>query len=373
MVVLIRCNDILSDPRAMKYVRYLQEKGIEHKFIGWDRDGKNIDLPNSVMWKERAEYNVGGFKAVKNRIGWMWFVYKQLCALKRKDAILHGCDIDSAFPAAFYKATHNNGNKLIFDVFDWFSAALYNQKWYVLTAFKLMEKYTTKRADRVILCEPERIEQIPFEIPSSKISVLPNIPFFDCSDFLTKDQEKQFNNNKITFSYVGGFSTDRCLFVIVSLAEKGIINLSIAGFGNAKLEERLLKDNGLYPNIRYYGRVKYEDGLNISYNSDIVYAMYQKVNPNNVYAAPNKYYEAMFLAKPIFSTKGTIVEKKVLQNNMGYVSDEKEEDILAVISRIDIDDALEKGENANKVWRETFCDYTRRYLEGEYLELKKLM
>lgn len=26
MVVLIRCNDILSDPRAMKYVRYLQEK-----------------------------------------------------------------------------------------------------------------------------------------------------------------------------------------------------------------------------------------------------------------------------------------------------------------------------------------------------------
>ena len=82
---------------------------------------------------------------------------------------------------------------------------------------------------------------------------------------------------------------------------------------------------------------------------------------------------AMFLAKPIFSTKGTIVEKKVLQNNMGYVSDEKEEDILAVISRIDIDDALEKGENANKVWRETFCNYTRRYLEGEYLELKKLM
>ena len=81
------------------------------------------------------------------------------------------------------------------------------------TAFKLMEKYTTKRADRVILCEPERIEQIPFEIPSSKISVLPNIPFLIVAIFLTKDQEKQFNNNKITFSYVGGFSTDRCLFL----------------------------------------------------------------------------------------------------------------------------------------------------------------
>lgn len=297
----------------------------------------------------------------------MWFVYKQLCTLKFKDAILHGCDIDSAFPAAFYKATHN-GNKLIFDVFDWFSATLYNQRLYILTAFKFMEKYTIKKADKVILCELERIEQIPFEIPSSKISILPNIPFFNCVDFLIKDIRKQFNNNKITFSYVGGFSTDRCLSEIISLAEKGIINLSIAGFGNVKLEKRLLKDNSIYPNIRYYGRVKYEDGLNISYNSDIIYAMYQKVNPNNVYAAPNKYYEAMFLAKPIFSTKGTIVEKKVLQNNMGYVSDEKEEDILEVINRIDMDDALEKGKNANKIWREIFCNYTRKYLEKEYLE-----
>ena len=367
MVVLIRCNDIQSDPRAMKYVRYLQERCIEHRLIGWDRDGKNPDLPNSVMWKEQMGYNVGGFKAVKKRIRWMWFVYKQLCTLKFKDAILHGCDIDSAFPAAFYKATHN-GNKLIFDVFDWFSATLYNQRLYILTAFKFMEKYTIKKADKVILCELERIEQIPFEIPSSKISILPNIPFFNCVDFLIKDIRKQFNNNKITFSYVGGFSTDRCLSEIISLAEKGIINLSIAGFGNVKLEKRLLKDNSIYPNIRYYGRVKYEDGLNISYNSDIIYAMYQKANPNNVYAAPNKYYEAMFLAKPIFSTKGTIVEKKVLQNNMGYVSDEKEEDILEVINRIDMDDALEKGKNANKIWREIFCNYTRKYLEKEYLE-----
>ena len=43
MVVLIRCNDIQSDPRAMKYVRYLQERCIEHRLIGWDRDGKNPD------------------------------------------------------------------------------------------------------------------------------------------------------------------------------------------------------------------------------------------------------------------------------------------------------------------------------------------
>ena len=368
MVILIRCNDILTDPRAMKYVKYLQENDIEHKLIGWDRDGKNPELGNSVLWKEQAGYNVGGFKAVKNRIGWMWFVYRQICKLKPKDAIIHGCDVDSAFPAACYIFFHSK-NKLIFDVFDWFSATLFNQKSYILAAFKFMEQFTVKHSNRVILCEHERIEQIPFNVSQSKLSVLPNIPYFANDSFLQDDPTKRFDNDLITFSYVGGFSTDRCLSEIVTLAEKGIINLSIAGFGLPELEERLKKDTETYPNIRYYGKVKYEDGLNISYNSDIMYAMYQTVNPNNIYAAPNKYYEAMFLGKPLFTTKGTTVEKKVLDRNMGYVSSESEVEIAMVIKNIRRDEIVIKGYNAKECWINSYKNYTDDYLKKEYLIL----
>ena len=368
MVVLIRCNDILSDPRAMKYVQYLQKSDIEHSFIGWDRDRKNPVLPCSVMWKKQAGYNVGGIKAVKNRVGWMWFVYRQLCKMKPKNAIIHGCDLDSAFPAACYKLLHSK-NKLIFDVFDWFSATLYNQKSYILATFKFMEKFTVKYADKVILCEKERIEQIPFNVSQSKLSVLPNIPYFANDSFLKYDPTKRFCNKLITFSYVGGFSTDRCLFEIVSLAEQGMINLAIAGFGNRELEERLKKDNETYPNIRYFGKVKYEDGLNISYNSDVMYAMYQIVNPNNIYAAPNKYYEAMFLGKPLFTTKGTIVDKKVNDRFMGYVSGESEEEIAMVIKSIKQDELIKKGNNAKECWINSYKNYTNDYLNNEYLNV----
>lgn len=368
MVILIRCNDILSDPRAMKYVRYLQENGVEHKVIGWDRDRKNPELVSSVMWKQQADYNVGGFKAVKNRIGWMWFVYRQLCKMNPTNAIIHGCDVDSAFPAACYKLFHSK-NKLIFDVFDWFSATLYNQKAYILAAFKLMEKFTVKHSDRIILCESERIEQIPFKVSQSKLSILPNIPYFESDAFLKEDSTKHFNNDLITFSYVGGFSTDRCLSEIVSLAEKGLINLSIAGFGLPELEERLKKDTEMYPNIRYYGKVKYEVGLNLSYNSDVMYAMYQTINPNNIYAAPNKYYEAMFLGKPLFTTKGTIVEKKVIDRNMGYVSGETEEDIASVIKSIEREGIINRGINAGDCWDKCYQNYTNNYLYNEYLNI----
>lgn len=368
MVVLIRCNDILSDPRAMKYAKYLQENGIEHKFIGWDRDGANPDLPNSVMWKVKAEYNVGGFKAVKNRIGWMWFVYRQLCRLKPKNAIVHGCDVDSAFPAACYKVLHRS-NKLIFDVFDWFSATLYEQKKYVLFAFKFLEKFTTSYSDKIIICEEERKEQIPYDIPPHKLSILPNIPFFDNSDFLIKEENGEFDNGLLTVSYVGGFATSRCLFEIVEIAEKGLINLKIAGFGEPDLETRLLKDNEECPNIKYYGKVKYEDGLNISYNSDVMYAMYSIENPNHIYAAPNKYYESMFLGKPLFTTKGTIVEKKVLDRGMGYVSGESVSEITEELKMITKEDIVRKGKNAKNCWEHTYKNYTRDFLKNEYLNI----
>lgn len=367
MVILIRCNDILSDPRAMKYVKYLQENNIEHYLIGWDRDGRNPKISHSVIWSKRAGFNVGGLKAVKNRIGWMWFVYKQLKKIKPHNAILHGCDLDSAFPATFYNYFHVKRNKIIFDIFDWYSATLYNQKKYILTAFKYMEKFTVSKSDHIILCEPERIEQIPFEVPQSKLSVLPNIPFFDNDSFLKNDPIKRFSNELLTFSYVGGFTPDRCLFELISIAEKGLINLSIAGFGNNELENRLKIDMQEYPNIRYYGKVRYEDGLNISYNSDVMYAMYSIKNPNHVYAAPNKYYEAMFLGKPLFTTKGTIVEKKVKNLHIGYISGETEEEILATIKSINMTELRKMGETSKNLWLSTYKHFTLNYLKQKYL------
>ena len=368
MVILIRCNDILSDPRAMKYVKYLQENDIKHLLIGWDRDGKNTYIPHSVMWRQQAGFNVGGLKAVLYRIGWMWFVYKQLCKLKPHNDVLHGCDLDAAFPAACYNSLHGKRNKVIFDIFDWFSATLYDSKKYVLSAFKFMEKYSVKKSDRIIICEPERIEQIPFEVSENKLSVLPNIPYFNDDSFLTVDLNKKIDNKLLTFSYVGGFSPDRCLFEIVSIAEKGLINLSIAGFGNSELESRLKEDTEKYPNIRYYGKVKYEDGLNISYNSDVMYAMYSVTNPNHVYAAPNKYYEAMFLGKPLFTTKGTIVEKKVLDRQIGYVSGETEDEITSVINSITREDMQKKGVLSKECWLSTYKDFTHNFLKQEYLK-----
>lgn len=368
MVIIIRSNDIVSDPRAMKYVKYLQDSKIPYRLIGWDRDGKLAPDPNNSYFKRQAGFNVGGFKAVKNRILWMHFIIKTLRQLNIYNPVLHGCDLDATFPAAVYKVLFNKKAKVIFDIFDWFSATLYNQSKYILYAFSWMEKFCIKHSDDIIICEPERIEQIPYFIPKVKLHILPNIPFFSESSFLRKREDCQFNNGKLTFSYVGGFYGERCIKEIIEIAAAGHINLLIAGFGEESYVNRL-KELSSSPYIKYFGKVKYQDALSIQYNADVIYAMYATSNPNHIYAAPNKFYESMFLGKPIFTTNGTIVEKKVKKANMGYTSEESEDKILHTILSIKKEDLEIKGQNAYSLWVSEFQNYTQNFMEQTYVQM----
>lgn len=366
MICIIRSNDIVSDTRAMKYITYLKSHDIPYKLIAWDREGKKANDKSNYYFRRKAGYNVGGIKAAMNRCYWIIFVCLTLLKIKKDDNIvLHGCDVDSAFPASLYKKIFNRKAKVIFDIFDWFSSTLYNQHKLILKVFTLIEKFSINNADYIILCEKERIEQIPYSISPEKLLVLPNIPYFSEYSFLRKRKDYEFDNNKIVFSYVGGFYNERCLEEIIDIAISGCINLLIAGYGDSAIEKKLRESVG-NPNIKYYGKVNYKDALSIMYSSDIIYAMYSKVNPNHIYAAPNKFYESMFLGKPIFTTKGTIVGNKVEKIGIGYVSNESESEILEAINTIKKDDIVEKGNKGKFIWEKMYKNYTNDFMETTY-------
>ena len=371
MVYLIRCNDIVSDPRAMKYIHYLRKQGHDFKLVGWDRDNKEEATPETLYYKKKAGHNVGGMKAAFNRIGWMRYVLRQLRQIPKGKVFLHCCDLDAAFPAAIYKKFFNRDAFILFDVFDWFSASMSNQNLIIREAFLWMEKVSMKWTDHYLICEPEREEQFPCKVDENKLSILPNIPYFEDDSFLRKDKGFTFSNSLPVFSYVGYFSNERCIDEIISLAGEGKINLLIAGYGSESIEQHLQELHNC-ANIKYFGKVKYADGLRIMYNSDIVYAMYSKVIPNHIYAAPNKYYESMFLGKSIFTTQGTIVGDKVLKNGLGYVSEESKDEILGTINKIKHDEMGKKGEYAHKLWESTFSAYTENFMKTTYEQLISL-
>lgn len=364
MIVLIRCNDINSDSRAKKYIEYYDRKGIDYKIIAWDRIGTGDRLPKAIYCPAKSKYNQGGFAAIVDRIKWMSFILKTLFSFG-EPLNIHACDLDAAFPAVVYKMFSRKRNFVLFDIFDWISDTLYNQGKIVSCAFRFMEWVSVKHADHIVICEKERVRQIPYNI-EGRYSVLQNIPSFADSSFLVKSDKYAFGNGKRTLAYVGGFTLDRCLDILIDGARRGCYNLLIAGYGNGQILQ-MLKDAAESPYIKYFGKVAYKDGLNIMYNADVIYAMYSVVNPNHLYAAPNKYYEAMFVGKPLMTTNGIIVADKVKANGIGYAVDENLESLVKTVEGMSDDDIKVKSKKSASMWK-TYRHATEDYLETTYSE-----
>jgi glycosyltransferase involved in cell wall biosynthesis len=366
MIIIVRSNSIKSDPRTEKYIKFLLSKNIRYFVLGWDRLGENLVNPYTRYFQRRALYNQGGRIAVFNRISWMWFVFGYLVKNRKEISIIHACDLDSAFPATLFKFIFGRKVKVIFDVFDWYTATLHKQNKLILLIFKFMEFFSIKNSDEVIVCEPERIKQIPFKLNKQAL-VFPNIPFFKKLDFLFENEEYKFDDEKVVFSYVGGFADERFLDELLEIADAGKINLLIAGYGEDKIEKKCREITK--KNVKFFGKVNYEVGLNIMQNSDIIYAMYCKSNPNHLFAAPNKYYECMLLGKPILSTKGISIAEKIIRYDIGYVIDESISELNALVQELKKNEMYYKGKKANILWSTKYKDYSECFLTDIYYNI----
>lgn len=363
-IILFRSNNFF-DSRVNKYYNYYERAGIDYTIVGWDRKCEGLQREHYDFFRYRAGEAVGGMKAILNHFKWMHFVYKYL--KRNKDVTtIHACDLNSAFPAAVYKSLHNHKVRLIFDACDWFSANFAHYK-LLNTIFKWMEFYSYKRADELIICEPERKAQIQFELKKEPL-VMPNIPEIDMKEITEVQDKYKFNNDNSTLAYMGGFANGRFLMELLTLAETEPFNLLMAGSGGKEYEEKC-KELDKRENVRYFGRVNMVDGLNMENAADAIFAMYCKINPNHVYAAPNKYYEALMLGKPLITTKGTLPGDKVEKHDTGWAVEEDMEEMRILLRELEKEQMEEKGRRALNLWEEEFRDYLRNFFDNTYTNI----
>lgn len=365
-IILFRSNNIF-DSRVNKYHNYYERAGIDYTIVGWDRKGEGWKKDKYDFFQYRAGEAVGGMTAIKNHFKWMRFVYRYLKQHKGVTTI-HACDLNSAFPAALYKALHRRDVTLIFDACDWFSANFASNK-LLNIIFGRMEKFSCKWADELIICEPERKEQIQFKLRKEPI-VLRNIPEISPTAFTGIQDKYKFPNKNPTIAYMGGLVEARFLMELLSLSETEGFNLLIAGYGDKKIVNKCEELNGR-ENVRYFGRVQMEEGLNMENSADIIYAMYCKVNPNHIFAAPNKYYEALLLGKPLITTKGTIVGDKVEKYNTGWVVEEDINEMRALIRNLNQHEIETKGSKSKELWSNNYQYHIKYFFDNVYSRVIK--
>lgn len=366
MVVFLRSIDCNPDPRVQKYVDYLDKTNIHSRIICWDRSDVLEDDDKHIYYRRVAGFG-GGIKNYKGILGFNLFLFKELFINRKSYKIIHACDFDTILPALIFKIFFRK--KVIYDIFDWFVDSRQLENKILKNIILFFEKCALKIADATIICDERRAKQINYR--PKTLWVLPNIPAVKLDNVIVEDREDK-DLKKIYLSYVGTMPSDRGLDKILKcVSENRNIELNIAGFG---IMADLTKEySEKYNNIHFYGTVSYEKGLEIMSQSDIIVATYEKTCRNNIFAAPNKYYEGLFLGKPILTTEGTIIAESTLEYQTGFVVGESLEDYISFFQRLDIKHKADVyGQNARLLWISKYKMYVEDFMNTKYLPLIKM-
>ena len=361
MLVFLRSTDCHPDSRLQKYTDYMDHNNKSYHVVGWDRYLKVEDAERYTYYHRDAKHGQG----VKNLLSMFffnWFILRYLWKHRKEFNIIHACDFDTIMPAIIMKLLFRK--RVIYDIFDWFvDSRNFNNK--ILKSIILsLEKFCLKRADVVVICDEERILQLN-HVPKV-LWVLPNIPHFNQSELQLESTTD--GQESLVLSYVGVLSDDRgidnLLEVVKTMPD---IKLNIAGFGI--LEPKVKAYSEKYENIHFYGSVPYPVGLNIMNQSDIIVAFYEKKVKNNIYAAPNKYYESLFLQKPLLTTAGTAVGNKVEKYRTGFAIEEDINSLRTFLSDFSKNEFyFEMLSNAATLWSSQYVQYVDVFMHNYYLK-----
>ena len=311
-IAYVRATSIYNDSRASKEIRAISEAGYNVIVLGWDRDGNasekckqafsnlsitfkfyDVRLPNGI-----------GIRNIDKLLGWIKWLKKQLNGAGRIAAV-HACDLDAGIGA--YSYCKKFGVPLVYDIYDYYIDSHVVLK-PIETIVENLEIRIINYAEYTIICTEERIEQIKKAEPK-KVIIIHNSPDVEVTDDITLEYD---------YVYCGCLDGRRLIQeVLEEYPEHDDYKFCFAGFGsNSGLAASLAQS---YDNFTFFGSVSYDEVIEIEKKSKCLSAVYDPSYRNHRLCAPNKFYEAMALGKPIIACRGTGIDRILEQNKMGIV------------------------------------------------------
>ena len=317
-VVIARSNPVAPDPRVEKTSRVLQGKGYQVSVVAWDRSGQFVEHESFDGIHIRrlpiiAEYGRGLANLIP-LVRWQVELLRWLWTHRDEYKIIHACDFDTVLPAIVMLWFTNK--KVVYDVFDFYADMLRATPEWIKRLVRKVDLWAMGRVDGVVLVDHCRLEQIQGSHPKS-LAVVYNTPE-DVADELAESTRFNKPEGQLHIVFVGLLQAERGLFELIDVLEKHPEwSLDIAGFGGD--QHQIVERAKAIDNVRFIGRLAYQDALALNQTADVLFAMYDPGILNHRYASPNKLFEAMMLGKPVVVARGTGMDRIVASEGCGIV------------------------------------------------------
>ena len=333
-VCIIRSNPVSPDSRVEKEALALKRAGYDVHILAWDRStderesGSTLLLGGESIPITRLGHRAGygeGLRSLRAYLGFQLHMRRWLSG--HSFDIVHACDFDTAFFSRVAAKRHKS--RFVFDIFDF----LYDRpRGLVQRCVRRLQFWLINRADATIICTEQRAGQIAGAHPR-RLAVVHNTPDARQLEGLCESGE---DRGRVRLVYVGILQPHRLLNeVIEAVSARDDIELHIGGFG--RLESYVKEMAERCGNIFFYGKIPYSRTLALEQSCHIMLALYDPQVPNHFYAAPNKFYEALMLGKPLMMVKNTgmsqIVEDNGIGELIGYSKEEFAGGVDALLAR----------------------------------------
>lgn len=237
--------------------------------------------------------------------------------------------------------------------------------------WKKVEKIYIKLSD--LVTAPLEIRfKIFFDQMLPNMKIVENVPLL-VEDLVPSRENVQKIKNQITIGYFGGLEKQiRGLEYLVSIAEKNSnIVLKIAGDG--ELADFFLQKSHTFSNIIFLGKFEHKALKKLAYDIDLYFAYYDDSKELHKVACPNKYYEHLYLEKPIIISSIVPQSKDVEIDSTGWIINNLENDLIPCIEYcLTNKDVVEKyASNCRKIWKAKYANYYQM-LSNEFNNILKI-
>lgn len=352
-VVFIRGTGIFNDSRSTKEIMALIEGGYHVEVLGWDRGGNALeqckatfadvlDSVNFSFFDVRAENGIG-IKNIHKLFSWFKWIVKNLKIFYEKSDIfaVHACDLDAGIAAKGF--CKKKKIRFVYDIFDYYIDTHFIPS-FLRNFVEKLEIKTINYADVTIICTEERKEQIQKSTPK-KLIVIHNSP--ELNELPIQED--------IDYCYCGAMADKRLISEILEEYENNTnLEFVFAGYGPYSAKAMNLTEK--FENFSFKGTVPYSTVLSLEARARVLSAIYEPTIRNHRLCAPNKFYEALALGKPIIVCRGTGIDKIVEKYNIGRVINYDAKEFYEALRELNFDNKLrrEMGDRARKLYDEKY-------------------